>query len=221
MFGIKSAIQNYLAYKGLPAEHHLFNTNSSKIVFEEVYSSAIVKFSEVYARYTSSISSSEMAVSLELCACLYAFCHLLKPKKILDMGSGLSSYILRTYQAEVGDVEVFSIDDNKEWLNKTTDFLNSASLSTKDIYLLKEKRLEKNSFDLIFHDLNFVEERIKHVDTVIALAREGAHIIFDDVHKRQYFISLTRKLKAYNLEYFTLKKYSLDRFKRFSIVARK
>lgn len=207
-------------YKGLPAEDALFQSGFDRRKFDEYYSSGLKKFSEIYSRYTTSISSAEMAVSLELCACLYSFCYILKPSKILDMGSGLSSFIFRTYQKEVSNVSVFSIDDNKEWLDKTRQFLFTHDLNTENIYSLHEfSVMQESSFDLLFHDLNFVEERIKHVDELAGRASGKAFLIFDDVHKGHYYSALIKKLKLNNLSYFSLKKYTLDKFNRFSILA--
>ncbi|MGK7390872.1 MAG: hypothetical protein ACNS60_10985 [Candidatus Cyclobacteriaceae bacterium M2_1C_046] len=222
MFGIKSRVEKYFLYKGLaPAEDNLFDNNLLKQKFEKTYQESFSRFKDIYTNYTSSISSKEMAVSLETCACLYTFCHVFNVKKILEMGSGLSSYVFRTYQKEVPDVEVYSIDDNEEWLSKTHEFLSSHSLSTDKIFTLQQFLLQKdNSFDLVFHDLNFVEERIKHVDFVIDRSATSSFMIFDDVHKPNYYSALAEKLKQHKLPFFSLKRYTHDQFDRFSIVAK-
>ena len=50
-----------------------------------------------YGKYTSTISTKVMAISFEMAVYLWKEIHKRKSIKILDLGSGFSSYIFRYY----------------------------------------------------------------------------------------------------------------------------
>jgi hypothetical protein len=52
-------------------------------------------------------------------------------KRLLDLGSGFSSYVLRAYAAGVPGAVGWSVDDDPAWLEKTRAFLVSEGLSTE------------------------------------------------------------------------------------------
>jgi hypothetical protein len=63
-----------------------------------------------------------MSVSVELAVFLDVLCRLIEPDRILDLGSGFSSFVLRRHLAsrDVGVHSViWSIDDSPEWLEQT------------------------------------------------------------------------------------------------------
>ena len=66
-----------------------------------------------YRKYLSNISSKDMAISLELSVFLIIVCRILKPKRILDLGSGFSSFIFRYYAANtVSKPVILSVNDS-------------------------------------------------------------------------------------------------------------
>jgi len=174
---------------------------------------------EQYQIYTRTISTPNMAASLELCSFLLALCQENKFEKLLDMGSGFTSFVLRQYQHNSDkNIEVYSVDDDEEWLQKTKNYLTEKRLPTTNVLSLK-KIYDSNvkEFDLIVHDLNFVEERIKHVEKVVELIKPNGTIIFDDVHKMDYCLELLKKLKKYPGTIYNLEPITRDQFNRFSL----
>ncbi len=173
-----------------------------------------------YNRYVHEVSRADMAASLELSAFLLAWCRVEKPKRLLDLGSGFSSYVFRLYASQTVGVYVCSVDDDVRWLDRTRRFLSDYPLTPDGLVPLADF-LEKPSpkhFDLIVHDLNFVEVRIRYIDWVVGLAKKGSIIIFDDVHKPDYRITLLRKLRSHRVRVYTLEPVTRDRFQRFAYV---
>ncbi len=173
-----------------------------------------------YKKYIQDISSANMAASLEVVSLMYTICKINNYKKILDLGSGLSSVVFRLYASKHPGVEVHSVDDSEEWLIKTKDFLSSYDFKIANISSLHEFIESKESgFDFIFYDMNFAEVRINHIKWLLGLIKTGGVIIIDDVHKPDYYFSLLEKIKEEPYDIFSLKKFTLDNFGRFSLAA--
>lgn len=177
-----------------------------------------IKLEPYYSKYIQEISRPDMAASLELASFLYAICKLNQFHKLLDTGSGFSSFVLRMYAKETPGVRVFSVDDDEAWLEKTKDFLKQYQLDTQNVYTLKEFLERKESdFDCILHDLNFVEVRINYVEQIISMAKKGGLIILDDVHKPDYLNAVLTKIENMKLKMYILKNATLDRYGRYSL----
>ncbi len=173
-----------------------------------------------YQQYINEISRADMAASLELAAFMFTLCKINRYTKLLDMGSGLSSFVFRLYAKDNPDVRVFSVDDDSAWLEKTKDFLRLHQLSTENIFTLDQFiKSSENEFDCILHDLNFVEVRINYVEQMINRTKSKGLIIFDDVHKPDYLFALLTKLKNKGLSVFDLKPTTFDIYKRFALAA--
>ncbi|MEO7989465.1 MAG: methyltransferase domain-containing protein [Chryseolinea sp.] len=180
------------------------------------------KIKPYYTEYVQNVSSPEMAASLELAAFMYTLCKTKHYTKLLDMGSGLSSFIFRLYAKETPGVKVYSVDDDVAWLEKTKDYLNQHDLNTDNMVTLQQFiDLKESGFDCILHDMNFVEVRIQYVDLVLQAAKQNGLVIMDDVHKPDYRYALLKKLKGMALEKFTLKDVTLDSFGRFAFAVLK
>lgn len=190
--------------------------------FEELYRNTSPMIRErmlpLYRTYTQEVSSSDMAVSLELGIFLYALCQAKGYKRLVDFGSGFSSCVFRLYARETPGVEVFSVDDDEQWLEKTRQFLvahdlDTHSLMSMDLFFTEDR----SGFDCILCDLNLVGERIKHVERLLTLVRPGGYIFFDDVHKPDYLYNLLNILSRSPGSYYSLKPATLDSFGRFSL----
>lgn len=171
-----------------------------------------------YEYYVREVSRADMAASLELAAFMYTLCKLNHYTKLLDMGSGLSSFIFRLYAKETTGVTVYSVDDDSAWLEKTKDFLRLHQLNTENIFTLDQfLKSTENGFDCILHDLNFVEVRINYVERMMEITRKNGVVIFDDVHKPDYLFALLTKLKGRSDKAYDLKPITLDTYKRFAL----
>lgn len=171
-----------------------------------------------YEQYVDKISSPEMAASLELAALLLTICQLSGYRKLLDFGSGFSSFVFRLYAKETPGVIVFSVDDDPSWLKKTRKFLMDNRVEVDQLMTLEEfQKTGESEFDCVLHDLNLVEVRINHLDQIMRLINKKGLVILDDIHKPDYFIQVLSKLENTNHKIFSLKPFTLDGYGRFSV----
>jgi predicted O-methyltransferase YrrM len=174
-----------------------------------------------YRDYVSTISSEIMAASFELSVFLLTFSKFTGPAKILDFGSGFTSFIFRFYAGNLAEnkPEIWTVDDSPEWLNKTGSFLKNHSVDPDNLFSLEEVRdLEKNSFDLILYDFGAFDTRMSTLEFALNLLSEKGNIITDDMHAADYALfvkktALQKKMDSYSLHYFTI-----DKMNRFSFL---
>lgn len=173
----------------------------------------------VHKSYTNEVSRADMAASLELSAFLLAWCRVKKPERLLDLGSGFTSYVFRLYAREEPGVYVTSVDDDEIWLEKTRDFLIKHRLSTQAMTPLSgllTNRSPHQPFDLVVQDMNFVEVRIGYTSTALDLAKGGGTVIFDDTHKPDYRRRLLSCLMLSKNAIYSLKELTLDSYGRYA-----
>lgn len=171
-----------------------------------------------YEYYIKEVSRADMAASLELATFIYTLCQLNHYTKILDMGSGLSSFVLRLYAKENHGVRIFSVDDDSDWLEKTKEFLKMHQLNTDNVFTLDQfLKSTENEFDCILHDLNFVEVRINYIERMMEVTKSNGIVIFDDVHKPDYLFALLKKLQGGSSKVYNLKPITLDQYNRFAL----
>lgn len=176
------------------------------------------KLKPYYEQYVKEVSRADMAASLELAAFMYTLCQVNHYTKLLDMGSGLSSFVFRLYAKENPDTTVFSVDDDAAWLEKTKDYLKQHQLGVENIFTLKQfLKSKEEGFDCILHDLNFVEVRINYIEYVMRIAKSKGLVILDDVHKPDYLLSIIIKLKKLNVKMYDLKPITFDSYGRYSL----
>jgi predicted O-methyltransferase YrrM len=214
-------IKNKIRFSLLKLKIHRFSEARRIKVFENLdleMEQHKKKLRPYYEHYIRDISRADMAASLELAAFIFSLCKINQFKKVLDMGSGLSSFIFRLYAKENPGVNVFSIDDDAAWLEKTKGFLEHYRLDTKNMYTLNEfLKKEDKAFDCILHDLNFVEVRINYVEKLMELSKQNGLVIFDDVHKPDYLFALLIKLKNFKSSIYNMKPVTVDSYGRFSL----
>lgn len=170
-----------------------------------------------YTDYIRHISTDRMAISLELASFALAFCRLVKPKRILDLGSGFSSFVFRRYAKESG-CEVLSVDDNAQWLEKTRAYLEKEQLATQSLLKWPEISAAQGEFDLILHDLGNRHTRGDVLPAVYALAAKDGVIILDDFHKPDYATRARAFLASIRNRFYSLYTYTIDAFGRYSIL---
>jgi predicted O-methyltransferase YrrM len=173
-----------------------------------------------YTDYVKNVSSANMASSLELAAFMLTICQLNKYNKLLDMGSGISSFVFRLYAKSNPGVVVYSVDDDSAWLEKTREFLRSYQLDTQHTYSLDNfLALGEKDFDCVLHDLNFVEVRINYIESIMPLLNDSGVVIFDDVHKQDYLFALLKKLKQIGSKVYSVKPVTYDCYGRYSLAS--
>jgi predicted O-methyltransferase YrrM len=172
----------------------------------------------VYANYLRTTSSAGMPVSLELAALLWLMVETLRPKRVLDLGSGFSSYVLRMAVASVGNSAlVISVDDAENWLDKTREFLRSHGLPDAGVIswnTFAERKHEE--FDLILDDLGRTPFRIYTLDTALKYLAPGGVFLLDDFHKVVLRVFAQHTVGATGHRCISLRRFTLDGFGRYA-----
>jgi len=173
---------------------------------------------DAYSEYVASVSTADMAVSLPAVAFLTFLCRNLCPKRVLDLGSGFSSYALRIYAATSGDaVTICSVDDSPEWLDKTREFLRARDVNTERFLLWEDfSKHASGDWDLIFHDLGSMDTRRDTLDFVLQRCHQRSAAVLDDMHKPDYADYVRDRLKKYRCRIFDSRAFTLDELGRFS-----
>lgn len=161
-----------------------------------------------YRRYVDEVSIASMAASEEISHFLASVCESLEPTSVLDLGSGFSSFVLRHY-----DCEVWSVDDDEAWLDKTKVFLAEYGLPTQNLLLLGDLDWSQQH-DVVFHDIGSIALRKKLLLQAFAATRPGGLLILDDIHK----IDLLQLVnKEFDVPRFSLRKWTEDEYGRFGM----
>ena len=179
------------------------------------------KLKTPYEAYVGQVSTEDMAASLKASSFLHILASIKRPSRILDLGSGFSSFVFRLYSKERNhEVEVFSVDDNSDWLGKTRSFLISQGMEGMNLLHWQEFRQSNQAgFDLIFHDLGSMELRAESLPEVLALCRSDGMIVLDDMHSEYYRPLALKTVRDAGFSLCSVRKYTLDKFGRFSEIA--
>ncbi len=171
--------------------------------------------------YGRDVSTPDMAVSLHSATLLAALCELRRPRRVLDAGSGFSSYVLRRFSCD--DREIWSVDDNEQWLDTTRTYLERQGIDNDrllpwDTFAESDER----EFDLIFHDLGAIRDvRTNTLPDICSRLAPGGLILLDDFHKHRYRYRARRILTRDGFEVIPLRHHTLDGFGRYAALARR
>jgi predicted O-methyltransferase YrrM len=170
-----------------------------------------------YREYTSTISPDPIAISLELAVFLAVACEATRPRAILDLGSGFSSYVFRSYVKRSGATAppvVYSIDQSTRWLDETRRFLDargldSTNLLTWDDFLASDRP----PFDLVLQDIADLGTRLEMINRVIGECRPGGMVIIDDMHVPGYRRAVLSELDRRGMSRFSLRAFTRKRLR--------
>lgn len=168
-----------------------------------------------YRRYTTQVSKPGKAISLELASFLQFICEHIKPRVILDLGSGFSSYVFWQIQLQGGG-EVYSVDTDPGWLERTRKFLPEKGEPTTNLFTWNDfyPAMKTLRPDLILHDLGNIAKRVEVMDHLSDFMSKNTHLILDDTHKRRVRDGARRWIKQRSLRYFNLEPYTRDELGR-------
>jgi len=178
------------------------------------------KLQPYYEDYVSSVSKDDQAISLELAVFLAVLCDILKPKYIVDFGSGFSSFVLRFYMKNaINKPVVWSVDDSAEWLNKTNLFLIKHGVSNNNLVdwdsFIKQNKVK---FDLILNDFSVMETRRQRFHEILSVVAHNGVVILDDMHKFDFAEYVRKSLREYSFKHYSLRLFTKDRFGRYSTI---
>jgi len=178
---------------------------------------------DAYAGYEWPVSHLTYAASLRLATLLLVLCDALQPRRILDTGSGFSSFVFRTWGAKQdANVHVTSVDHDPEWLARTREYLERAGLGTEDLVTWEEfasRPADADGYDLVLHDLGGgMDNRRATLGRVLRTVAPGGSAALDDVHQPGYGRYARRTLRELGFEPFSLREQTLDGFGRFAML---
>ncbi len=174
-----------------------------------------------YELYTSRFNAAWMAVSLELSVFVMALCRLLKPRRLVDLGSGFSSVLLRLYQRGASPTpEVWSVDTSPEWLGMTRRILEWQGLPTDGLATWEEFVGQGPSgFDLVLHDMGSVLTRRRTLRRVLGLTARGGVVVIDDANFVQVRHHARRTLRHRGIEHHLVGAATRDKYGRYALLA--
>jgi predicted O-methyltransferase YrrM len=177
---------------------------------------------EPYDHYTRNVSDQIFAISLRLATAMLVLCDLLKPARLLDTGSGFSSYALRLWATRNGS-EVTSVDHDPEWLRRTKEYLEASSLPVSNLLTWDAFAKDVHDpFDFILHDIGpGIEDRRAKLAPVLVHADRSGLVVLDDMHlSTRYERHARRALSDRGFDIYSLRRWhTLDQFGRFAWLA--
>lgn len=177
---------------------------------------------EDYDDYVANVSWSGMAVSLPTAALLRLLCERLRPRTILDLGSGFSSAVLRQYAQRAGDATVTSVDDDSEWLGRTREYLERRGLPADRLFTWPDFRSQPiRPFDFVFHDLGSIDTRRATMAAALDYVAPGGAAILDDLHKRRIESVAWPIASAAGFKLTWVRELTLDEYGRFATWAQR
>jgi hypothetical protein len=152
-----------------------------------------------YADYTRSVSPAGHALSLETAAMAWWMCDKLRPRRLVDLGSGFSSFVLRHWQQQFqAPVIVSSVDDNPAWLERSRSFCASKGQALEGFGLWDsfQAATPAGSLNLVIYDLGRMPVRDRELDRALDLVSPTGVIIIDDMHKYNYGLRVRAALST-------------------------
>lgn len=192
---------------------------------EQIYNQNIAKYRHeimpFYQDYVSNISNPIMAASFETSVFLLILCDLIKPQRIIDFGSGFSSFIFRFYSQKHSGTEVWSVDDSQEWLDKTGEYLIKNNMSADNLFSLESMKQKKDiSFDLMLYDMGAFDTRMSNLKFALDMLSRNGMIILDDMHGADYAFFVLDSLKQNNFKKYSAYHYTNDNYGRYAFIAK-
>jgi predicted O-methyltransferase YrrM len=165
-----------------------------------------------YADYVATVSSPLITLSLNRAAFLLFLGKALQVRKVLDLGSGFSSYVFRMYAREEGGVDVISVDDSTHWLHETATFLDRYDLPATNLISLtqwieREGLPRVARFDLCLLDIGDTPLRVRLLpELILAMQDHGGTVIADDFHVAAYRASVEDLCRKARIHVYSLRK---------------
>jgi predicted O-methyltransferase YrrM len=174
----------------------------------------------VYERYVTEVSTRKWAVSWPTACVLVALCDALRPRRILDLGSGLSTYVVSDWARRCAEgVDVVSVDDSPEWRAKTRAFLEEHRLDARLIDIAALCDLPNEAFDLVFDDVGRSEDRARFFETIRRAVAPRAAVVLDDMNVRSYRKQIKARLRHAGWSLYSIRPYTIDAKGRFAMLA--
>jgi predicted O-methyltransferase YrrM len=179
--------------------------------------SIAARYADDHRDYCARVGHPVHAASLELVGVLLGLVDATAPRRVVDLGSGFTSFVLRDH-ARASGIEVHSVDDSAAWLDRTRGYLREKGVSDGNLHHWPDfQRLGmRGGFGLVLHDMGFMDVRLKTLEQVLDLAAPGGWVVLDDMHKAEYRAAALAVLERRRLEHWSLKALTRDRLTRYA-----
>jgi len=143
------------------------------------------------------------------------------PLRILDCGSGFSSWIFRQYQKTTcQNAEVISVDADPLWLDVTREYVVKAGLSDANLRLWEDFiRAPPGEFDFILWDLGDMAIRLSSLARVVGLLRLNGILVLDDMQQPSYGPNVRPLLAQAGKKWLNLMSFTSDKYGRYAMAA--
>jgi len=169
-------------------------------------------FEAAFREYVQHCSLETEAISLQASYYLLDLLTTVRVDRVLDLGSGWSSFVFRYFkQASGGDLHVCSVDASDHWLSVTAAFLSKHGVDTEHLRLWPD--MGEGTYDLVFFDLGRPWDRHAHLES--AIDRTRGVLVCDDMHYPEYRGACEALAAARGLRLQLLGASTTDRFGRF------
>lgn len=165
----------------------------------------------VYERYVTEVSDRVWAASLETSALLWHLCRSVRASRVLEFGSGFTSYVFRRYADETDmPVRVLTVEHDPEWLTKTAGFLTANGISRDGLADLQsfDEVAGDDRFDVVFQDLGV--SRDQWIPTAVARAAPEGLIVLDDANQVRHRRALMKAGFAAGRSLYDLRPWTTD-----------
>jgi predicted O-methyltransferase YrrM len=144
-------------------------------------------------------------------------CEARRPHTILDLGSGFSSYVFRSYAHGADEFPgpvTHSVDRSAEWLDETRRFLRHQDRDCHNLWTCDEFiKHDRPPFDLVLQDMGDLGTRRRMLPQVLDMCRPGGMLVIDDMHVPGYRRALACELERLGHSYFSLRTFTKKRLR--------
>lgn len=174
---------------------------------------------KIYEEYIDYVGEYGHAVSYETAQYMYDTCKAKKPTKILDMGSGFSSYVFNRYAQEANYlVSVTSVDTSDYWAGVTRVFMYDMDILLPNIISVEELNVPDGSCDFVFHDIASAERRNELMPISAIALKVGGTIVWDDMQHLPHYESALKVSEEYGIVCASLKSVTIDKIGRWAMM---
>lgn len=136
---------------------------------------------------------AQTALDVKAAAWLWRACEAELAWRVLELGSGFSSWALRHWQQHTTAVrgwtpQVWTVDDEARWLETTRLELVELGFDTFGVldFSTVLRSAPDGFFDVVFVDLDNTATRVRHAADFVRWTKPGGLLVLDDWHMPHY-----------------------------------
>lgn len=174
-----------------------------------------------YQTYCQGVSVRSMALSIETCAYVWWLCDTVRARRVADLGSGFSSYVLRAYAADAAyqPVQVDSVDSDRGWLTATRDFCRTQDQPDGGFMLGPKWAGSDTHYDVVVNDYDSGPTREAFADLAAQKLTAAGVVVFDDAQNADHHHNMAEVCIHHGLTLLDLYHQTVDELGRFAMAA--